>query len=324
MAIEFACTTCRQTVRVGDAAAGKKGKCPHCATILQIPQAAGTANPPAPQTPAAKISFPCPGCGKSMAAPAALAGKRGKCPQCQTVFVVGGGPAVTSQPAAALDGLQPLSEGDLSPLSSLGGGDLFADLPPAPTLAPAPLTSLVNPLGVSPSAWSAPLPGPAGGPYAPNPYASPSPYASGGVYGAPIASGYAPGPPVKLMIPAIGLIGIAILSLGWIALSTLNALLTPMPDQFAAQGNAPEAEAARMGYMIGYVVAVAGLPLVGGPLNIGVIFGAIQMLRMKGWGTAKAGAMAAIVPCSLCCLNMPLGIWALVVLNQPDVRRQFR
>ena len=35
--IEFDCQKCRQTVRVPAAAAGKKGRCPHCQQVVQIP-----------------------------------------------------------------------------------------------------------------------------------------------------------------------------------------------------------------------------------------------------------------------------------------------
>ena len=35
--IEFDCQQCRQTVRVPATAAGKKGRCPHCQEVVQIP-----------------------------------------------------------------------------------------------------------------------------------------------------------------------------------------------------------------------------------------------------------------------------------------------
>jgi serine/threonine protein kinase len=35
--IAFTCSACRRTIRVPDALAGKKGKCPGCATIVQVP-----------------------------------------------------------------------------------------------------------------------------------------------------------------------------------------------------------------------------------------------------------------------------------------------
>jgi hypothetical protein len=102
----------------------------------------------------------------------------------------------------------------------------------------------------------------------------------------------------------------------------LGILLTPLPPLFAQdRGLVGDPETAVMAYKIGTVVGA----LVGSLLNIAVIAGAVQMIRLRGYDLAKGSAMAAIVPCcSLLCLNMPFGIWALVVLNQPDVRRMFQ
>ncbi len=125
--------------------------------------------------------------------------------------------------------------------------------------------------------------------------------------------------PAKLMVPAILLLLFAVISIGWMGISALGAVFTPMPPP------PPEFdEATRAGYQAVYWASVIVIPLVAIFLNFFVIAGAIQMIRLKGLGMAKGGAMAAIVPCcSVLCLNMPFGIWALVVLNQPDVKRMF-
>src|SRR5262249_22926630 len=39
MPISFACPTCRQTLQVSDAAAGRSGKCPHCKGPIVVPAA---------------------------------------------------------------------------------------------------------------------------------------------------------------------------------------------------------------------------------------------------------------------------------------------
>ena len=341
MAIEFGCPSCQNLVRVADGAAGKKGKCPHCQTIVQIPGAAPQAAPAAAPAAVASISakpgavsFPCPGCGKTMKAPAAMAGKKGKCPHCQTVLIIGG--AAAAAPQADFGGLQPLGEADLQPLDTQqaawsdplaspggglaplgGGGDLFASLPPAQPLAGKPLQAPSNPLGYTPSA----KPFGGGGMNAPNPYASPNPYA-GGAYGAPMHGAYARPTiaPVQLMVPAILLLLLSVLAIGWMGISVLNVLLTPVPPP------PPELdEAGQAGFQAGYWGVGVGFPLISILVNFGVIAGAIQMLRLKGFDMAKAGAIAAIVPCSpLCCLSIPVGIWALIVLNQSDVRRMFQ
>jgi hypothetical protein len=59
-------------------------------------------------------------------------------------------------------------------------------------------------------------------------------------------------------------------------------------------------------------------------LNGFVLFGAIKMLRLQSHGLAMAASIVAMLPCQCCCLlGLPFGIWALVVLNKPEVKSQF-
>ena len=60
-------------------------------------------------------------------------------------------------------------------------------------------------------------------------------------------------------------------------------------------------------------------------MNGFVLFGAIKMLKLSSHGLAVATAVVAMLPCLGCCclLGLPFGIWALVVLNKPEVRSQF-
>jgi DNA-directed RNA polymerase subunit RPC12/RpoP len=386
MPIEFACSSCQQTVRVSDAAAGKKGRCPKCGSILDIPMASSAAPaasapaparpkptavpakpaaaaapkpapkpaaPPASQSapkPAAKVSgsnvsFTCPSCTKPIVAPAALTGKKGKCPHCQAKVVIGG----ASPPAT--DGLEPLGPGDLAPLGAgdlaplgagdlsplgpsglapMGGGtgDLFADLPPMGPAAnspfggqPLPNTPPLNPLGAAPSPYGSPSPY---GAASPNPYASPSPFGASSYGGAMHGAGSASGAPATLMIPAIGMIVVSGITILMWCFAMLNMAIGVSQVDIAAE--IPDAEEAQVAQGVFYGViagyATAGLLIIA--INGVVINGAVQMIRLRNWNSAKMSAGLGIVPCSALCLNIPLGIWALVVLNQPEVKRLFR
>jgi len=129
MPIEFPCPTCHQQVRTPDAAAGKKGKCPNCGTLVMIPAPVVALPPPTsrppdparmpppakPQSPAppaspaaptptspapaaaGSIEFDCPTCHKVVRTPLATAGKKGQCPHCQAVVQI---PIKSSTPAA--------------------------------------------------------------------------------------------------------------------------------------------------------------------------------------------------------------------------------
>ena len=73
----------------------------------------------------------------------------------------------------------------------------------------------------------------------------------------------------------------------------------------------------------GPMAAVAGVFI--SALDGFVLYGAIKMLRLQNFGLAMAAAIIAMVPCQCCCLlGLPFGIWALVVLNKPEVKSQFR
>jgi hypothetical protein len=55
-----------------------------------------------------------------------------------------------------------------------------------------------------------------------------------------------------------------------------------------------------------------------------VLFGAIKLLRLQNYGLVVAAVIVAMLPCQCCCLlGLPFGIWALVVLNKPEVKSHF-
>jgi hypothetical protein len=50
------------------------------------------------------------------------------------------------------------------------------------------------------------------------------------------------------------------------------------------------------------------------------------MQKLSSYGLSLTTAIVVLIPCfSPCCLlGLPIGIWALVVLNKPEVKSQFR
>lgn len=69
------------------------------------------------------------------------------------------------------------------------------------------------------------------------------------------------------------------------------------------------------------------LPLI---LSAIVIFGALKMRNLESRGLAVAASICAMIPCfgPGCCACLPTGIvagiWALTVLNKPEVKAAFR
>lgn len=65
---------------------------------------------------------------------------------------------------------------------------------------------------------------------------------------------------------------------------------------------------------------VMGILLLGGAVL--TLIAGIKMAKLQSWGLAVAGASVALVNCPnfCCCLGLPIGIWALLVLMKPDVK----
>jgi tRNA A-37 threonylcarbamoyl transferase component Bud32/TM2 domain-containing membrane protein YozV len=148
----------------------------------------------------------------------------------------------------------------------------------------------------------------------------PSPPPPGGA--APPAAGPQPAPmahektPVngtgKIVAPAVGLMVCAL----WKLLSALTAL-------FFVSGYSRWLEPMLGNFGIGSFSSMADVGIVLFKVVPGllILFGAFQMLRLRSYAWAVAAAILSIVACSL--IGLPMGIWALIILLQPDVRETF-
>ncbi|MFN3408142.1 MAG: DUF4339 domain-containing protein [Limisphaerales bacterium] len=79
----------------------------------------------------------------------------------------------------------------------------------------------------------------------------------------------------------------------------------------------------------GFEMLSGGLGIVSGILGLAmsvvVLLGALKMKKLESYTFALVTAIIAMVPCiSPCCvIGIPIGIWALVVLNKPEVKGAF-
>lgn len=64
------------------------------------------------------------------------------------------------------------------------------------------------------------------------------------------------------------------------------------------------------------VIALAAMGL--------IFFGAMKMKALESYGLAMTAAILSMIPCfTVCCLGIPFGIWALVVLLNDEVKAAF-
>jgi hypothetical protein len=81
----------------------------------------------------------------------------------------------------------------------------------------------------------------------------------------------------------------------------------------------PEAREALPG--VGVLLGAGAVKLL---LDLLTLYAGWQMRQLQSWGLSVAGTVAAMLPCSICCiLGLPMGIWALIVLLDNEVKQRF-
>lgn len=124
----------------------------------------------------------------------------------------------------------------------------------------------------------------------------------------------------KVKGPAIALIVITVLG---ILAQLLSLVMNLAGMSQVPAGMPPEAErwVTMMSGGLGILATVLSLAI--GGL---IIFGATKMMNLQSYGLAMAASIVAMVPClsPCCCLGIPVGIWAIVVLNNAEVKAAFR
>lgn len=139
--------------------------------------------------------------------------------------------------------------------------------------------------------------------------------------------------------PAIGLIVIGVLNVFLTAGPAFYGFgvsnMSPAQLEEAMQQQNPKAleDMKKEGYTIegirgGFIIGSFSLAVVNFLLSFLVILGGIRMLALKNYGLAIVAAIVAAIPCfscSGCCgLGAIIGIWAIVILINPEVRAAFQ
>ena len=117
--------------------------------------------------------------------------------------------------------------------------------------------------------------------------------------------------------PAIGLIVVAVIGFIMQAMSIVMNLL----GVGLASTQGPGAQFQQMlSGVVGIIFAVIGMIVAGF-----ILFGALKMKSLQSYGLAMAAAIIAMVPCisPCCCIGLPVGIWALLVLMNAEVKAGF-
>jgi predicted Zn finger-like uncharacterized protein len=171
-------------------------------------------------------------------------------------------------------------------------------------------------------------PAPAAG-YEEQPAGAPRPAAPGGEYEEPLEEDYdrprgsdrarerVKG---RVMAPAICLMIAAILGVLADGFQIIYAF-TPappvdpkLPEIFREMQKSAHEPQAIVGGIVGVIFSAI------------IIFACVQMMGLRMWGFALAGTIMSMINCfnGCCCLGLPFGIWALVILLDQEVKSAFR
>lgn len=136
-----------------------------------------------------------------------------------------------------------------------------------------------------------------------------------------VGAGAIPAQP-RVSGPAIGLIVTGILGiLGALAGVLMN--LAGVGFSAADLRGTPELERLLtwMGGTIGTVANLISLAVSGL-----ILYGGLKLQKLENYALCVVAILLAMLPCvsPCCCIGLPVGVWALVVLNHPEVRSQFR
>jgi len=128
--------------------------------------------------------------------------------------------------------------------------------------------------------------------------------------------------PAGWALQIIGILGI-LMSLGLIVLTAVKGVQSnPLMEKLMSQHQMTPAM--RSGQMIGYFGALAM-----GVVWAGFIcYAGLKLRRLESWGLVLTGAILAVIPfCGsqfpLCILSLPVGIWAIVVVCNRNVKAAF-
>ncbi len=127
----------------------------------------------------------------------------------------------------------------------------------------------------------------------------------------------------KVQTPALLLIIFGALGL----LFSLGGLLGLSGQLMAALANSPDLpQEARDALLQSTGRTWAALP--GLVLSGLMLFGGLKMKSLQAYPMALTAAVVALIPCvginGCCCIAIPVGVWALVVLLRPEVKGAFR
>jgi hypothetical protein len=140
-------------------------------------------------------------------------------------------------------------------------------------------------------------------------------------YNVPQVSGRQVEPATQVQAPAVAMIVVSLVALivGTLGLiADVFLIVSGMVEKLEAMNDGPTSEYTDIAIRViwGIILLVA---------SSFVLYGALQMKRLKNYRVAVAASIVAMIPLvgPCCLLGIPFGIWAVITLAKPGVRQSF-
>ena len=138
----------------------------------------------------------------------------------------------------------------------------------------------------------------------------------------------------RLLPPAILLILVAIFGLGGVLFNLtqppIEEQLETMKAQIDTDPNIAQDDKIKFKELVDDIgeaaVKVQPFLIIAAVIgNLFILIGAVNMLTLSNRGLATIGAVLAMLPVlsGCCCLGIPAGIWALILLGDPEVKAAY-
>jgi hypothetical protein len=127
---------------------------------------------------------------------------------------------------------------------------------------------------------------------------------------------------VQFTVMGIFFLLLSVLGLAMSILYFIGQILQISSGEVVPPPNSNEAE--RIGFYIGYWGSF-GVTIVSGLIQPFIALAGFNLIRRKGLGLAKVGAILLCIPCisSCCILGVPFGIWGVIALNSNSAKELF-
>jgi hypothetical protein len=130
----------------------------------------------------------------------------------------------------------------------------------------------------------------------------------------------------RVQAPAIGLLAVGGINVLVALYNIFNGLFTTATS--GAQVNQPgltkdqQQTLAMVQGLSGTTAIISGILIL--IVAAVIIYGAMQMMKLKSHGLAMTSSILAMIPCISCCLfGLPIGIWSIMVISKPEVKSAF-